>query len=333
MARPATAGRIEAHVGVWIQLFVGDLLKVKADALFTSTASDAPGSSLPVHGIDVDSFHGSPDEVIAACVREALAIAERERFAHVAIPVFVAGNGRFDFREAVRAMQAALAAHDAQVVDLVTIAVPDLTRADEARRLLSADKALAVSSERDEELMTWVAPLYLHVLHGNHLRLRVSERDEFVAETRRVLAQADETGLRLLLWDGNWRPRLTAAWLAGIQRRMRLEPLIAELLLASEVTFAGQGYCFALARFATPSAADALASYLERWLARTDGLYEQHWALAALERIDPKRAGAYYGAWTHFQVASNVSDESLEEARETLGDLFAFASAHLDDDD
>src|SRR5688500_3212486 len=147
-------------MGAWIQLFVGDLLKVKADALFTSTASDAPVSSAAVYSIDVSAFHGSAEEVITACVREALAVAERDCLAHVAMPVFTAGNGHFDLRAAVAAMQKAIASFDAEVLDLVTIAVPDLTRADEARRLLSEGKALAVSSERDEELMKWVAPLY-----------------------------------------------------------------------------------------------------------------------------------------------------------------------------
>src|SRR5262245_35488894 len=128
-----------AAMGVWIQLFVGDLMKVKADALFTSTASDAPGTTVAVYGIDVNAFPGSAEEAITTCVREALAIAERDRLAHVAMPVFATGNGRFDFREAVTAMQKAIAAHDGPVVDLVTIAVPDMTRADEARRLLSRE--------------------------------------------------------------------------------------------------------------------------------------------------------------------------------------------------
>ncbi|WP_396781510.1 DUF6000 family protein [Microbispora sp. H10830] len=58
---------------------------------------------------------------------------------------------------------------------------------------------------------------------------------------------SDEDLCELLRRD--WRPRLTAAWLIGLDRRVRFRQAIGELLLSSEVCYAGQGYCFALANF------------------------------------------------------------------------------------
>lgn len=353
-----------------VQLFVGDLLKVPADAICTSTnpwlslqagtggavrlsgghtiqqACDALlaeeekrtgrrhfptgtahlthagglGFRAVVHCVAIDAFHGSSEEVIASCVRAALEAAEREGLVHLAMPAFATGNGRFPLDRALRAMQAALDAHRGATIEQVTIAVPSLARADEARRHLSQRHPVGVASERDEQLTAWVAPIYLQVLHGNHLSLAGADREAFLADARRASAEADEEGLRLLLWDANWRPRLVAAWLAGVRREARLEPLIAELLLESAVSFAGQGYCFALARLGTPTAATALESYLERWLPRTDCDYDQEWALAALAGIDEPRAEARLGAWVRFALATcrHDPDGALATARARL---------------
>ncbi|AWE54745.1 hypothetical protein DC008_22500 [Streptomyces nigra] len=83
-----------------------------------------------------------------------------------------------------------------------------------------------------------------------------------------------------------WRSRLTAAWLIGVDRRDRFRERIGDLLLASEVGFSGGAYCFALARFGTHADAEILAAYLDHYLPRTDLRYDQHAALGALLRLD-----------------------------------------------
>ncbi|MFJ6849704.1 DUF6000 family protein [Streptomyces sp. NPDC091271] len=83
-----------------------------------------------------------------------------------------------------------------------------------------------------------------------------------------------------------WRSRLTAAWLIGVGRRATFRERIGDLLLASEFCFSGGAYCFALARFGTHADAEILASYLDRYLPRTDLRYDQPAALGALLRLD-----------------------------------------------
>src|SRR5262249_18538676 len=55
-----------------------------------------------------------------------------------------------------------------------------------------------------------------------------------------------DTQLYLLLEQREWRGRLTAAWFVGLTGRARFVAKLAELLLASELTYAGQGYCVAM---------------------------------------------------------------------------------------
>ncbi|MUT92176.1 hypothetical protein GOL98_22120 [Streptomyces sp. Z38] len=83
-----------------------------------------------------------------------------------------------------------------------------------------------------------------------------------------------------------WRSRLTAAWLIGVDRRERFRERIGDLLLASEVCFSGSAYCFALARFGTHADAEILTAYLDHYLPRTDLRYDQPAALGALLRLD-----------------------------------------------
>jgi hypothetical protein len=61
------------------------------------------------------------------------------------------------------------------------------------------------------------------------------------------------------------------------------------MLLESELVYAGQGYCFALARFAEDSDATTLTAYLERYLPRLDCHYDQHYAVGALLHLDEQR--------------------------------------------
>jgi|SRR6266540_7023311 len=91
---------------------------------------------------------------------------------------------------------------------------------------------------------------YLRLLHGNFLRLNEPERTDFVRSLVAAARQATLSELTVLL-EGEWRARLTGAVLAGIARRTVLRDRIGVLLLASELVYAGQGYCYALASFGT----------------------------------------------------------------------------------
>lgn len=126
---------------------------------------------------------------------------------------------------------------------------------------------------------------YLKLLHGNFVALDAGKRKRFLQQLARSARQVSDRELAILL-ESEWRSRLTASWLIALDRREQFRDQIGELLLASEVCFAGQGYCVALARFATRADAVLLASYLETYLPQLDNRYDQDWALGALLHVD-----------------------------------------------
>ncbi|MBB2747180.1 UNVERIFIED_ORG: hypothetical protein FHR35_007059 [Microbispora rosea subsp. rosea] len=69
-----------------------------------------------------------------------------------------------------------------------------------------------------------------------------------------------------------------------MDRRVHFRQTLGELLINSEVCYAGQGYCFALANFGRSHDAEILISYLPR----TECYYDQHWAIGALLHLDDR---------------------------------------------
>lgn len=126
---------------------------------------------------------------------------------------------------------------------------------------------------------------YMRLLHGNFAGLDESKRRRFLRQLARSARQVSDRELDILLENG-WRERLTASWLIALDGREQFRDRIGELLLAGEAGFAGQGYCLALARFATPADAGLLASYLDTYLPQVDNRDDQDWALGALLHID-----------------------------------------------
>lgn len=108
-------------------------------------------------------------------------------------------------------------------------------------------------------------PRYLVLNGGRFLGPRWQHTARF---TRHLIADAaainDEELEALLGYE--WRSRLTAGWLIGVDNRERFRARIGDLLLASEVCYSGSAYCFALARFGTHADAEILTAYLDRYL-------------------------------------------------------------------
>ncbi|ROQ82516.1 hypothetical protein EDD95_2132 [Streptomyces sp. CEV 2-1] len=127
-------------------------------------------------------------------------------------------------------------------------------------------------------------PRYLVLNGGRFLGPRWWHTTRF---TRHLIADAaainDEELEALLGYE--WRSRLTAGWLIGVDRRERFRARIGDLLLASEVCYSGGAYCFALARFGTHADAEILTTYLDRYLPRTDLHYDQPAAMGAALRL------------------------------------------------
>ncbi|MFJ6931861.1 DUF6000 family protein [Streptomyces nigra] len=128
---------------------------------------------------------------------------------------------------------------------------------------------------------------YLVLKSGRFLRPEWPHGESFAHHLIDDAATITDAELEALL-GYEWRSRLTAAWLIGVDRRDRFRERISDLLLASAFCFSGSAYCFALARFGTHADAEILTAYLDHYLPRTDLRYDQHAALGALLRLDAR---------------------------------------------
>ncbi|MFJ9711377.1 DUF6000 family protein [Streptomyces sp. NPDC101234] len=124
-------------------------------------------------------------------------------------------------------------------------------------------------------------------LGGPLMRMTEPERTEFRRELGEAAGDITPRDLTILL-EGGWRERKTAAWLIAVARRTEFRERLGEMLLASEVCFAGSAYCVTFATFATPADAELLAAYLDRYLRRPELSYDQPAALGALLHLDAK---------------------------------------------
>ena len=130
----------------------------------------------------------------------------------------------------------------------------------------------------DEFQARWVAPFYLAGLLG-------SDVNEFKA----ALAEVDPSVVDRLLSARGWRERIVGSWFAGLKGWTQFEDRIGELLLASEVTYAGAGHCFAMACFADDKSRQYLIEYLDIYLRQPEKEYDQLDAILALIWIDQKQ--------------------------------------------
>jgi hypothetical protein len=100
----------------------------------------------------------------------------------------------------------------------------------------------------------------------------------------------------------------------------QFEGTIGELLLRSEVCYAADGYCVALASFATPGTIDYLKRYLEFYLRRPDLWFDQDDAMAALCWLDQQQGSDYASPflplWSDF--VANKPNWDLEGSKEAF---------------
>lgn len=103
-----------------------------------ATTAGALPFQIAIHCIASDATHhmSSPD-VVRACVKNALRVAEANGCTKVAMPVFATGHARLRFDLAVKTMLEVLRSARTTVRE-ITIAINDRERAEEARRILEA---------------------------------------------------------------------------------------------------------------------------------------------------------------------------------------------------
>lgn len=126
----------------------------------------------------------------------------------------------------------------------------------------------------------WVSPFYLDFL-GLHFF-----KPEFEADLGRVYAAIDQKIIEALLSEFNWRPRIVGGHFAALKNICCVEHWVGTLLLRSDVCFAADGYCVALARFNSESSRQYFADYLDYYLTRKDLEFDQGTVIGALGYLD-----------------------------------------------
>lgn len=190
----------------------------------------------------------------------------------------------------------------------------------------------------DEFLLRWVKPFYLQFLHGNFAGLPPGqEQTAFDAAVRAALPHLAPAVVEQLL-GGHWRESLTGSWFAGLLRWHQFTDAIGAALLLSRTCYAGQGYCFALARFADEASARWLGRYLDTYLARPELYYDQAWAMSALLWVDEQLGSAYGqrflapgGLWDAFVADKQTASGSwnLTWHRQHFAALMHYVETHL----
>jgi hypothetical protein len=145
------------------------------------------------------------------------------------------------------------------------------------------------------DALEWTLPLF---------RTSVVDCAGVVALVGANFGRVDVELVTQLLTVFNWRPRFIGGYLAAIKMMMPVERWLGHLLLRSDVCYAGEAYCAALARFNTPSAIGYISEYLDYYLGQPDLWFDQATALAALIHLDRRngtsRATAFEAPWRIF---------------------------------
>lgn len=163
----------------------------------------------------------------------------------------------------------------------------------------------------------WVRPLYFG-LHKPGV-------DAFLSAN---LSEADDPLVDQLLGQFDWRPRTVGALLAALLNRSSFTNFIGDLLLRSDVCYAGHAYCIALASFQSPEAIAFLKRYLDYYLTRPDLWFDQIHAMSALAWLDSELQTNYLNdhlpAWERF--VEGKSAWNLEQSSKGFSETMALVS-------
>lgn len=110
--------------------------------------------------------------------------------------------------------------------------------------------------------------------------------------------------VKKLLGDFNWRTRQTGAYFAAINDFREFEENIGQLLLKSEVCYAGAIYALTLGTFNTKSGQVFLEKYLDYYLTTIDLFFDQKEVLSTVKYLDEingtNNFDKYLVAWDKF---------------------------------
>ena len=128
-----------------------------------------------------------------------------------------------------------------------------------------------------EFIKKWCVPFYM---------FGINNVKEFTQNFEPIKTELNLEIVKKLLGDFNWRTRIVGAYFASIMKFKDVENIIGIHLLKSQVCYAGNGYCLALASFNTKSGNEYLKKYLDYYLTRKDLHYDQRGAMLALKWTD-----------------------------------------------
>lgn len=176
----------------------------------------------------------------------------------------------------------------------------------------------------DDFIAKWVKPFYQKGLMRSD-----------ITEVKAALTEVDADIIERLLSTRGWRERLVGSWFVGLKKWSQFEDVVGELLLASEVTYAGCGHAFALACLADEVSRRYLVDYLEKYLRCPELFYDQQCAMCALMWIDEQNGTNYAapflvpgGLWETFTVGKNEAWH-LERYRVYFWKLMSYCQLHF----
>ena len=117
------------------------------------TAAGSLPHKIVIHCVASDTSHRSSEEIVRACVTNALAAADSARCRTVAMPVFGAGHAHMKFERSL-AVIAETARHAKTSVEEVVIVILDRDRVEDARAILGSGVTVT-RSEAVEESPGW----------------------------------------------------------------------------------------------------------------------------------------------------------------------------------
>jgi hypothetical protein len=152
----------------------------------------------------------------------------------------------------------------------------------------------------------WVIPFYMETPRSEEYRIAFRE----------VRTELTDGVIGKLFGDFNWRSRSVGALFAALRNRSDFVETIGNLMLKSEVCYAGRSYSMALACFGNPLCVDYLERYLTHYLARKDLWFDQADVFSALIFLDRKAGTArhqnFVEPWNDF--VANKPDWDIESS-------------------
>ncbi len=174
-----------------------------------------------------------------------------------------------------------------------------------------------------EFIEKWVLPFYMSHCFDKHS----------LQDLKPIAHELSPQVVGRLLGEFDWRPRIVGAQLAAIKQYVEFEQVIGNLLLRSDVCYAGSGYCLALASFNTPASAEFLCRYLDYYLTKPDLWFDQSSAMGALAYLDQLNGtellNRFLPAWERFVANKprwNLRD-SIQSFAETMEKIVEIRSA------